>query len=139
MIKKYNFLFVLLFSLIISREALSENSIIECSSFEGSQISSNGRNIKNADDGYSGQTIKIHIKTGEVEWTGPSNNFKVRLNGSYASESEGWIVFIQKHPQVFRTYTFFLKSNQMAFTETQTQIMTGLPNIKSFIGNCSVY
>tara|TARA_Y100001934_G_C12299857_1_gene749308 strand:- start:1056 stop:1301 length:246 start_codon:yes stop_codon:yes gene_type:complete len=80
MIKKYNFLFVLLFSLIISREALSENSIIECNSFQGSQISSNGRNVKNSDDGYSGQTIKIHIKTGEVEWTGSLNNFKVRLN-----------------------------------------------------------
>ena len=96
MIKKYNFLFVLLFSLIITREALSENSIIECNSFQGSQISSNGRNVKNSD-------------------------------------------FYSETPTSFQDYTFFLKSNKMAFTETQTQIMTGLPNIKSFIGNCSVY
>ena len=53
------------------------------------------------------------------------------------SEVEGWIMFVQFHPEVYRTYMYFFKSGHLAFTESQAQILSGIPSIKSMLGKCN--
>ena len=130
------FIFIFLFVFGFSASSFSET--ITCNSFKGSQISVDGSRIKNVDDGYSGQTIKLHLNgdNSEVEWAGP-NRFRVKIIPAGMSEVEGWLMFVQFHPEVYRTYMYFFKSGHLAFTESQAQIMTGVPSIKSMLGRCN--
>ena len=132
---KIIYIFIIFF-FSFSFSAYSET--VTCNSFQGSQISIDGNRVKNVNDSYSGQTIQLHLngdKT-EVEWSG-RNSFKVPVIPAGMSEMEGWIMFVQYHPEVYRTYMYFFKSGHLAFTESQAQIITGIPSIKSMLGSCN--
>ena len=117
---------------------------IECKNFIGSQVVETNGKITNVDDGYVGQIIRIQLPKKNtnakpsVEWQGPRNNFKVDLQPGFTSKGEGWVNFFQYHKEVFRTYTYFWKKSQMTLVETEAQLITGLPKLKVFIGDCSM-
>ena len=140
MIKKILYIIVIYFYFI---NTSFSNTVIECKNFIGSQVIDNKGKITNLDDGYSGQIIRIYIDKDEkvepsVEWQGPLNNFKVKIQEGFISKREGWVNYLHYHPDVFRLYTFFWKKSQMSLVETAAQLGTGVPKIKTFIGKCFI-
>ena len=114
------------------------NQSIVCGEFKGSQISVSATGVDSVSDGYSGQTIMLHLSENgeaEVEWSGP-NRFKVPVTFAGMSEAEGWAVWVQYHQEVYRTYTYFMKTRHLALTESQAQIFTGIPSVKTMLGRC---
>ncbi len=129
----------LILSLVCGYSPLAwSNQTIVCSEFKGSQISVSGTGVESISDGYSGQTIMLHLSENgeaEVEWSGP-NRFKVPVTFAGVSEAEGWAVWVQYHQEVYRTYTFFMKTRHLALTESQAQLFTGIPSVKTMLGKC---
>ena len=122
--------------------SLSDSIIIECRNFVGSQVIDNNGKVDNLNDGYSEQTIKIYLPKNKdippsVEWKGPLNNFKVEIKDGFASKKEGLVNFLHYHPDVFRIYKYFWNKSKMSLVETEAQLGTGVPKIKTFIGKCS--
>ena len=117
--------------------AWSGQTTISCNQFKGSQISVSGTGVDSVKDGYSGQKIMVHLgeNDAEVEWSGP-NSFKVPITFGGMSEAEGWIVWVQYHQEVYRTYTYFMKTKHLALTESQAQVFTGIPSVKTMLGRC---
>ena len=112
---------------------------ITCSSLKGSRLFTDVNDVEVWDDAYSNQSIIISINTenneASVEWVG-SNNFKAPLVPLYFSKDEGWIIFAQVHPEVFRTYQYHFLTQNLALTESQSRLIVGGPDIKSYIGKC---
>ena len=137
-----NILFAILIYSNFIGISLSDSIIIECRNFIGSQVIDNNGKITNVDDAYSGQIIRIFLPQNKdiqptVEWQGPLNNFKVKIGNGFSSKKEGWANFLHYHPDVFRIYTYFWNKSQMSLVETEAQLGTGVPKIKTFIGKCS--
>lgn len=114
-------------------------STITCSSLKGSRLFTDVNGVEVWDDSYSNQSIIISTNRenneASVEWVG-SNNFKAPLVPLYLSKNEGWVLFAQFHPEVFRTYQYHFSTQNLALTESQSRLIVGGPDIKSYIGNC---
>ena len=107
MLNKCRLFFIL--TLVCGYSSLAwSNQTIVCSEFKGSQISVSGTGVDSVSDGYSGQTIMLHLTENgeaEVEWSGP-NRFKVPVTVAVISEADGWAEWVQSHQEVYRTYTY---------------------------------
>jgi len=115
-------------------------STITCSSFIGARVFSDTNSIEVWDDKYSNQSIILHLNPdnnkASVEWVG-ANNFTAPIIPLFGSQSEGWMMFVHPHREVFRTYQYHYLTQNLALTESQARLIVGGPEIKTFIGNCS--
>ena len=138
----------LLLSIVVTNTYSQEQSIsIKCGNFIGeSLVVSNGK-IDSENDGLSGQIMNFDIPAPanmgslvKIQWTGGRNTMDV-VGVIIMSSPDNWINFIQAHPSVVRNYTFYFPSQGpfiMALVETQTQIMTYKPEVRTFFGSCSL-
>jgi len=118
------------------------NTIIHCKDFKGSTIYKDDKgNSINKSDGYSQQDLKITIsdmnsKTQQVKWLNEQTPVELVAN----SEKDGWMAFHQTYfANVYRVFTYFGKTKEMAIVEIQTHLYNEVGNVKSLLGYCNLY
>ena len=135
------FIFYLIFSFFCFIEISIAESTFRCTNVEGIDLNYSNNGIKSSKDGYAGTTFVLKIESttkGSVIWEGGANSgFQEDLVGVNGSK-DGWITWVSAWPQVTRMYTLFIQGNQVAFamTETQSQLFTNNPQVRSFFGTC---
>ena len=132
--------------LINSTPSLSKSLNIKCSNIKGATIDYKDGDVKIGKDGFSGQSISFKldrkkIKTFdriEVQWKG-RNNFKWVSVVTNVNSREGVVFFaeVSDAREIGRSYAFFLERMALTFAEQQTNLASGLPQIRALTASCS--
>jgi len=148
---KYIYIFCsifFIFSVFISKAYSQEKSInIQCKNFIGSSVVFQNGVLDIGQDGLAGQIINISLpvpanpgNSVKINWSGGRN--KMDVEGMVmVSSPDSWISFIQVHPSVVRTYTFYYPKEGMfslALVESQGQMMTKYPEVRTYFGTCTL-
>ena len=111
-----------------------------CDNIQGTSTKYINNKISANGDGYRGTTITLLIDTDNrnftATWAG-KNNFTDKMM-PVATSPDGWMTFLAPRKSVIRTYTLFVEPGitVLGLTESQTQLMTGAPQIRSYFGTC---
>ena len=76
----------------------------------------------------------------KINWSGGRNRMDV-IGMVLVASPDSWVSFIQIHPSVVRTYTFYYPQEGMfslALVESQGQIMTNNPEVRTYFGTCTL-
>ena len=110
-----------------------------CKDFTGSSIEIVNGITNLSEDAYSGTIISFSLmdnNNGLIEYTGRiKRKDSVRL---LAGSNDGFISFFRTFKDVHKIYTFYLNQPLvLSITEIQTQLITGSPQIRTFMGTCT--
>jgi hypothetical protein len=132
---------VLFFSSISN--SVSAKSYV-CTNIQGISTKFVKGQISSGKDGFAGTTITINVDTSEKEkkqhsaiWTG-NNKINEPIMFLNMEKNDGWMSFLAIRKSVIRTYTIHFKKQPplLGFTESQTQLFTGVPQIRSYFAQC---
>ena len=136
-IPMFKFFIIIIISLV-SYSSFSKETIaaVSCSNIKGNSLDLvNGRVITD-DDGYSGTSISLVVGDSGaiVQYTGRvSRTDEVEL---IMASSEGWMTFGKRFDDVLKLYTIYPEDMILSLVEIQTQVLTGAPQVRSFMATC---
>ena len=129
---------ILIIISLVSYSSFSEEKIatISCSNIKGNSLDLVGGRAVTDDDGYAGTKISLVIgdSGAMVQYTGRvSRTDELTL---ITSSTEGWMTFAKRFDDVLKLYTIYPKDMTLSLVEIQTQILTGAPQVRSFMASC---
>ena len=116
--------------------ALSETQSVLCANFEGVSVDYADGKPDLSRDVYSGLTITIKIDdTGKttVIYTGLNQRTDVVELESANADFISWSKYFN---EVHKIYTMYHKQSLMSLIEVQTQLFSGTPQVRVFMGKC---
>lgn len=111
-------------------------SSIACKNFEGVSVDYSKGKTDLSRDAYSGLTITLEIDddmTTRVIYRGSTERTDA-LNIEAANED--FISWSKYFDDVHKIYTFYNKQSLMSLTEVQTQLYSGMPQVRVYMGSC---
>ena len=122
--------------ILFSQFAFSETQSVSCKNFEGVSVDYSQGKPNLSRDGYSGLTITLSIDdTGKttVIYTGTNQRTEVV---NIESANDDFISWSKYFNDVHKIYTIYTKQSLMSLTEVQTQLFSGMPQVRVYMGTC---
>ncbi len=122
--------------ILFSQFAFSETQSVSCKNFEGVSVDYSQGKPNLSRDGYSGLTITLSIDdTGKttVIYTGTNQRTDVV---NIESANDDFISWSKYFNDVHKIYTIYTKQSLMSLTEVQTQLFSGMPQVRVYMGTC---
>jgi len=122
--------------ILFSQFVFSETQSVSCKNFEGVSVDYSQGKPNLSRDGYSGLTITLSIDdTGKttVIYTGTNQRTDVV---NIESANDDFISWSKYFNDVHKIYTIYTKQSLMSLTEVQTQLFSGMPQVRVYMGTC---
>tara|TARA_B100000780_G_scaffold205502_1_gene146062 strand:+ start:320 stop:718 length:399 start_codon:yes stop_codon:yes gene_type:complete len=122
--------------ILFSQFAFSETQSVSCKNFEGVSVDYSQGKPDLSRDGYSGLTITLKIEDAgktTVIYTG-TNQRTDEVN--IESANDDFISWSKYFNDVHKIYTIYTKQSLMSLTEVQTQLYSGMPQVRVYMGTC---
>ena len=123
--------------ILLTQFAVSESYSISCKNFEGVSVDYSPGKPDLSRDGYSGMTITLRIDySGEttVIYSGSNQRTDILDIESINDDLISWSKYFD---DVHKIYTVYPKQSLMSLTEIQTQLFSGAPQVRVFMGKCN--
>ena len=123
--------------ILLTQFAVSETQSISCKNFEGVSVDYSPGKPDLSRDGYSGMTITLRIDdSGETTVTYSGSNQRTDIL-DIESANDDFISWSKYFNDVHKIYTVYPKQSLMSLTEIQTQLFSGAPQVRVYIGKCN--
>ena len=123
--------------ILLTQFAVSETQSISCKNFEGVSVDYSPGKPDLSRDGYSGMTITLRIDdSGETTVTYSGSNQRTDIL-DIESANDDFISWSKYFNDVHKIYTVYLKQSLMSLTEIQTQLFSGAPQVRVYMGKCN--
>jgi len=131
------YLQIILLCLIGLQLSAADKIGVTCKNFTGSSLEFEKGKVNSYEDGYSGTTVEFAVGTngGIVKYSGNVN--RTDAVEMLAGSKDGFISYYKAFQDVHKIYTLY-SSFPMALSivEIQTQLYSGHPQVRTFIGSC---
>tara|TARA_B100000579_G_scaffold381091_1_gene349411 strand:+ start:117 stop:467 length:351 start_codon:yes stop_codon:yes gene_type:complete len=116
---------------------VSETQSITCKNFEGVSVDYSPGKPDLSRDGYSGMTITLRIDdSGETTVIYSGSNQRTDIL-DIESANDDFISWSKYFNDVHKIYTVYPKQSLMSLTEIQTQLFSGTPQVRVYMGKCN--
>ena len=123
--------------ILLTQFAVSETQSISCKNFEGVSVDYSPGKPDLSRDGYSGMTITLRIDdSGETTVTYSGSNQRTDIL-DIESANDDFISWSKYFNDVHKIYTVYPKQSLMSLTEIQTQLFSGAPQVRVYMGKCN--
>ena len=123
--------------ILLTHFAVSETQSISCKNFEGVSVDYSPGKPDLSRDGYSGMTITLRIDdSGETTVTYSGSNQRTDIL-DIESANDDFISWSKYFNDVHKIYTVYPKQSLMSLTEIQTQLFSGAPQVRVYMGKCN--
>ena len=123
--------------ILLTQFAVSETQSISCKNFEGVSVDYSPGKPDLSRDGYSGMTITLRIDdSGETTVNYSGRNQRTDIL-DIESANDDFISWSKYFNDVHKIYTVYLKQSLMSLTEIQTELFSGAPQVRVFMGKCN--
>ena len=123
--------------ILLTQFAVSETQSISCKNFEGVSVDYSPGKPDLSRDGYSGMTITLRIDdSGETTVTYSGSNQRTDIL-DIESAYDDFISWSKYFNDVHKIYTVYPKQSLMSLTEIQTQLFSGAPQVRVYMGKCN--
>ena len=123
--------------ILLTQFAMSETQSISCKNFEGVSVDYSPGKPDLSRDGYSGMTITLRIDdSGETTVTYSGSNQRTDIL-DIESANDDFISWSKYFNDVHKIYTVYPKQSLMSLTEIQTQLFSGAPQVRVYMGKCN--
>ena len=123
--------------ILLTQFAVSETQSITCKNFEGVSVDYSPGKPDLSRDGYSGMTITLRIDdSGETTVTYSGSNQRTDIL-DIESANDDFISWSKYFNDVHKIYTVYPKQSLMSLTEIQTQLFSGAPQVRVYMGKCN--
>ena len=123
--------------ILLTQFAVSETQSISCKNFEGVSVDYSPGKPDLSRDGYSGMTITLRIDdAGETTVIYSGSNQRTDIL-DIESANDDFISWSKYFNDVHKIYTVYPKQSLMSLTEIQTQLFSGAPQVRVYMGKCN--
>mgnify|MGYP001352258994 FL=1 len=123
--------------ILLTQFAVSETQSITCKNFEGVSVDYSPGKPDLSRDGYSGMTITLRIDdSGKTTVIYSGSNQRTDIL-DIESANDDFISWSKYFNDVHKIYTIYLKQSLMSLTEIQTQLFSGAPQVRVYMGKCN--
>ena len=123
--------------ILLTQFAVSETQSISCKNFEGVSVDYSPGKPDLSRDGYSGMTITLRIDdSGETTVIYSGSNQRTDIL-DIESANDDFISWSKYFNDVHKIYTVYPKQSLMSLTEIQTQLFSGTPQVRVYMGKCN--
>ena len=123
--------------ILLTQFAVSETQSITCKNFEGVSVDYSPGKPDLSRDGYSGMTITLRIDdSGETTVIYSGSNQRTDIL-NIESANDDFISWSKYFNDVHKIYTVYPKQSLMSLTEIQTQLFSGTPQVRVYMGKCN--
>ena len=123
--------------ILLTQFAVSETQSISCKNFEGVSVDYSPGKPDLSRDGYSGMTITLRIDdSGKTTVIYSGSNQRTDIL-DIESANDDFISWSKYFNDVHKIYTVYLKQSLMSLTEIQTQLFSGAPQVRVYMGKCN--
>ena len=123
--------------ILLTQFAMSETQSISCKNFEGVSVDYSPGKPDLSRDGYSGMTITLRIDdSGETTVIYSGSNQRTDIL-DIESANDDFISWSKYFNDVHKIYTVYPKQSLMSLTEIQTQLRSGAPQVRVYMGKCN--
>ena len=123
--------------ILLTQFAVSETQSISCKNFEGVSVDYSPGKPDLSRDGYSGMTITLRIDdSGKTTVIYSGSNQRTDIL-DIESANDDFISWSKYFNDVHKIYTIYLKQSLMSLTEIQTQLFSGTPQVRVYMGKCN--
>ena len=123
--------------ILLTQFAFSETQSISCNNFEGVSVDYSPGKPNLSRDGYSGMTITLRIDdSGKTTAIYSGSNQRTDII-DIESANDDFISWSKYFNDVHKIYTVYPKQSLMSLTEIQTQLFSGAPQVRVFMGKCN--
>ena len=123
--------------ILLTQFAVSETQSITCKNFEGVSVDYSPGKPDLSRDGYSGMTITLRIDdSGETTVIYSGSNQRTDIL-DIESANDDFISWSKYFNDVHKIYTVYPKQSLMSLTEIQTQLFSGAPQVRVYMGKCN--
>ncbi len=123
--------------ILLTQFAVSETQSISCKNFEGVSVDYSPGKPDLSRDGYSGMTITLRIDdSGETTVIYSGSNQRTDIL-NIESANDDFISWSKYFNDVHKIYTVYPKQSLMSLTEIQTQLFSGAPQVRVYMGKCN--
>ena len=123
--------------ILLTQFAVSETQSITCKNFEGVSVDYSPGKPDLSRDGYSGMTITLRIDdSGETTVIYSGSNQRTDIL-DIESANDDFISWSKYFNDVHKIYTVYPKQSLMSLTEIQTQLFSGTPQVRVYMGKCN--
>ena len=123
--------------ILLTQFAVSETQSISCKNFEGVSVDYSPGKPDLSRDGYSGMTITLRIDdsgTTTAIYSGSNQRTDIL---DIESANDDFISWSKYFNDVHKIYTIYPKKSLMSLTEIQTQLFSGSPQVRVYMGKCN--
>ena len=124
--------------ILLTQFAVSETQSISCKNFEGVSVDYSPGKPDLSRDGYSGMTITLSIEDSgktTVIYSGTNQRTDILDIESANNDFISWSKYFN---DVHKIYTIYPKQSLMSLTEIQTQLFSGSPQVRVYMGKCNL-
>ena len=123
--------------ILLTQFAVSETQSISCNNFEGVSVDYSPGKPNLSRDGYSGMTITLRIDdSGKTTAIYSGSNQRTDII-DIESANDDFISWSKYFNDVHKIYTVYPKQSLMSLTEIQTQLFSGAPQVRVYMGKCN--
>ena len=123
--------------ILLTQFAVSETQSITCKNFEGVSVDYSPGKPDLSRDGYSGMTITLRIDdSGKTTVIYSGSNQRTDIL-DIESANDDFISWSKYFNDVHKIYTVYPKQSLMSLTEIQTQLFSGTPQVRVYMGKCN--
>ncbi len=123
--------------ILLTQFAVSETQSISCNNFEGVSVDYSPGKPNLSRDGYSGMTITLRIDdSGKTTAIYSGSNQRTDII-DIESANDDFISWSKYFNDVHKIYTVYPKQSMMSLTEIQTQLFSGAPQVRVYMGKCN--
>ena len=122
--------------ILLTQFAFSETLSFSCKNFEGVSVDYTSGKPNLSRDGYSGMTITLSIEDSgktTVIYSGTNQRTDILDIESANNDFISWSKYFS---DVHKIYTVYPKQSLMSLTEIQTELYSGAPQVRVFMGKC---
>ena len=123
--------------ILLTQFAVSETQSITCKNFEGVSVDYSLGKPDLSRDGYSGMTITLRIDdsgTTTAIYSGSNQRTDIL---DIESANDDFISWSKYFNDVHKIYTVYFKQSLMSLTEIQTELFSGAPQVRVYMGKCN--
>ena len=123
--------------ILLTQFAVSETQSISCKNFEGVSVDYSPGKPDLSRDGHSGMTITLRIDdSGETTVIYSGSNQRTDIL-DIESANDDFISWSKYFNDVHKIYTVYLKQSLMSLTAIQTELFSGAPQVRVYMGKCN--
>jgi len=116
--------------------AVSETESISCKNFEGVSVDYSKGKPDLSRDGYSGLTITLEIDDTGKTIAIYSGSTQRTDEVDVESANDDFISWSKYFNDVHKIYTLYINPSVMSLVEIQTQLLSGMPQVRVYMGTC---